>query len=76
MLGTLFALAWAVATGFVLGRLFELRKQRKEISLLRDSLDFWRRRYYWSYSVPSSIWDKAYKDGEPSFRGDVWDGYK
>ena len=44
MLGTLFALAWAVAMGFIWGRLFEWGKQRKKISLLRDSLDFWRKR--------------------------------
>jgi len=55
MLGILFGLAWAVAMGFVSGRLFEWRKQRKEISLLRDSQDFWRRRYYRSVPILHEI---------------------
>jgi len=44
MLGTLFTLAWVFAMGFISGTLLEHKKQRRRISLLRDSQDFWRRR--------------------------------
>jgi hypothetical protein len=77
MLGTLFGLAWAVAMGFIWGRLFEWGKQRKKISLLRDSLDFWRKRAdKFDSELDFLVLDRSRKGGGPSFHGDVWDRYE
>ena len=69
MLGTLFGLAWAVAMGFVWGRLFEWGKQRKKISLLRDSQSFWMKRAYkFDSELDELVLDRSRKDRKDVYK--------
>lgn len=59
MLGELFTVFLGFFTGIYLGHVFEARKTRKEISLLRHSLSYWRSHLGMSYKTfDPDLYDK------------------